>query len=163
MATASRCGWARGKTRRTAALEDLLQRAFAVGVQTLAAFPGTLGGADFVGVDDGEACAAGVVCQVEHHLDPRRQLSDRVAGQLIGNAVQPIGQRIGLLPQHREEQFVLRREMAIERPGRQAGALEDRGHRIGPLWRLGQAAVRSVDDALAVIGGRRIGLHDRRL
>ena len=44
-----------------------------------------------------------VVCQVEHHLDPRRQLPDRVAGQLIGNSVQPIGQRIGLLSQHREE------------------------------------------------------------
>ena len=96
-------------------------------------------------------------------LDPRRQLFDRIAGQLVGNAVQATGQRIGLLPQHREEQFILRLEVAIERPGGQTGALQDRGHRDGAAVRLGQAAVCSIDDALAVIGRRRIGLHDRRL
>ena len=105
----------------------------------------------------------GIVSQREHHLDPRRQLLTGSPGKLIGNAVQATGQRIGLLPQHREEQFVLRHEVPIERPGGQAGALQDRGHRDGAAVRLGQAVVCSVDDALTVIGGRRIGLHDRRL
>ena len=105
----------------------------------------------------------GVVSQCEHHLDPRRQLRHRIAGQLVGDAVQATGQRIALLPQHREEQLVLRREVPVERPGGQTGALQDRGHRDRAAVRLGQAVVCSVDDAVTVVGGRRIGLHDRKL
>ena len=147
-----------------AAPKDPLERAFPVGVQALAGLAIPLCGADFVGVDDREVHAQPrVVSQREHHLDPRRQLVDRIAGQLVGDAVQAIGQRIALLPQHREEQLVLRREVPVERPGGQAGALQDRGHRDRAAVRLGQAGVCSVDDALAVVGVRRIGLHDRKL
>ncbi len=104
-----------------------------------------------------------VVGEVEHHLDPRRELVGGTTGRFVGDAVQPPGQEVGLLPQHREEQFVLRREVAVEGPRGQSGALEDRGHRDGATVRLVQTAVGSVDDSLAIIDVRRIWLHDRRL
>ena len=104
-----------------------------------------------------------IVSQGEHLLDPGRELFDRITRPLIGNAVQATGQRIALLPQQREEQFVLRLEVTIKRPGGQAGPLQDRDHRNGAAMGLGQTGVCSIDDAITIIGRRCIGLHDRRL
>jgi hypothetical protein len=100
--------------------------------------------------------------QLEHHLHPRRQLPGGVARQLTGDAIEPVGERVRLLAQHCQEQLVLRCEMPVERPGRQASPVQDRGHRNRAVVRLGQTAVRSVDDALTVIGDRLVRVHDRR-
>ena len=73
--------------------------------------------------------------------------------------VQPIGQRVALLPQHRQEQLVLGFEVTIERPRRHPGALQDRGNRDRTAVRLRQTDVGGIDDAAAVVVAGRFGLH----
>ena len=143
-----------------AAAQNLDQRALPIGVGLFARLAVSLRGADFVGVDHGEMHSRLlVVDQPEHPDDPGLELIGGTARRLCSNAVKALGQRVGLLAQHRQEQFVLGLEVAVERPRRHSGALQDRGNGYRPAVRLGQAAIRSLDDAAAVVAVGGIGLH----
>ena len=102
-----------------------------------------------------------VVHPAEHLADPLLQLVDGSAG-LVDDAVEPIGERVALLPQHRQEQLVLGLEVTVERPGGYPGALQDRGNRNRTGVRLRQAAVCRIDDAAAVVVTGGVWLHDGR-
>ena len=146
-----------------AAPQDLDQRAFAVGVRALAGLPVALGDAHLIGVDH---CQVHPRCAVRASSRTSRSIHalswSTGAPGLVGDAVEPIGERVALLPQHRQEQLVLGLEVAVERPGGHPGALQDRGDRDRAGVRLRKATVCRVDDAAAVVVTGGVWLHDRR-
>ena len=76
-----------------------------------------LRGAHLVGVDHREMHSRSVVVdQSEHAADPCLELIGRTTRYVRAYPVEPLGQRVGLLAQHRQEQFVLGLEVAVERP-----------------------------------------------
>jgi hypothetical protein len=118
----------------------------------------------FVGVDHREVHPQLLVVHPsEHVVDPGLELLDGAARHSIDDAIQAIGERVALLPQHRQEQFVLGREVAIERPGGHPGALQDRGNRDRTGMRFRQAAVGGVDDAAAGVVAGGTWLHGQIL
>ena len=145
----------------TAAAQNPDQRALPVGMGLFARLAVSLRRAHLIGVDHGEMQSGLVVVdQAEHSDDPFLELLGGTARDVCADAVEPRGQRVGLLAQHRQEQFVLGLEVAVERPRRHPGALQDRGDGDRSAVRLGQAPICSLDDAPAVVavcGG--LGLH----
>ena len=143
-----------------AAAQDPDQRALAVGVGLLARLPVSLRGAHFVGIDDREVHSGLVVVnQSEHAGDPGPDLIHRAARDLGTDAVKALGQHVGLLAQHRQEQFVLGLEVAVERPRRHTRTLQDRRHWDRTAVRFRQTGIRGIDDASAVITVGGLWLH----